>query len=255
MSLDACAALVERGDPDRFLAAMAAPPAARAMLFPLYAFNLEVARAPWVTQEPLIAEMRLQWWRDAVDEIGEGKRPRAHEVVGPLAGVIQARGLPVVVFDKQIAARRWDIEKRPFDDLPSLIGHLDATGAGLIWLSALALGAEPGMEPQVRRVGLAGAIASWLLAVPDLEARGRYPLPDSRPAAVAALAEQGLAALRKAKGARFGAATPAVRAAWRAGDILKLAAKEPDRVAEGTLGTSEFRRRASLMWRVATNRW
>ena len=44
----ACAALVERGDPGRFRATMAAPLAARRVLFPLYAFNLEVARAPWV---------------------------------------------------------------------------------------------------------------------------------------------------------------------------------------------------------------
>ena len=50
MSVEACAALVARGDPDRFLSAMAAPVAARAVLFPLYAFNLEVAKAPWLTQ-------------------------------------------------------------------------------------------------------------------------------------------------------------------------------------------------------------
>lgn len=255
MSLDACAALVERGDPDRFLAAMAAPPQARAALFPLYAFNLEVARAPWVTQEPLIAEMRLQWWRDAVEEIGAGKMPRAHEVVGPLAGVMRDRALPLDVLDRMIAARRWDVEKQGFDDLPALIAHLDATGAGLMWLSALALGADAAMEPQVRRVGLAGAIAGWLQAVPDLEARGRYPLPDGRPAAVAALARQGLDLLRAARGGRFGAATPAVRAAWRTGDILAQAAAAPGRVADGTLGTSEFRRRASLIWRTARGVW
>ena len=76
MSFDACAALVERGDPQRFRAAMAAPPEARRVLFPLYAFNVEVARAPWVTQEPMIAEMRLQWWRDALEEIAMGGRVR-----------------------------------------------------------------------------------------------------------------------------------------------------------------------------------
>ena len=74
MTTDACAALVERGDPDRFAAVMAAPVAARTRLWPLYAFNLEVARAPWVTKEPMIAEMRLQWWRDVVAE----PAPRAH---------------------------------------------------------------------------------------------------------------------------------------------------------------------------------
>ena len=57
--LMACAELVQRADPDRFMAAMAAPVAARRVLFPLYALNVEIARAPWVTQEAMIAEMRL----------------------------------------------------------------------------------------------------------------------------------------------------------------------------------------------------
>ena len=79
MALDddiaACARLVARGDLPRFRATMAAPVELRRMLFPLYAFNLEVARAPWVTAEPMIALMRLQWWRDALGEIGGGRRP------------------------------------------------------------------------------------------------------------------------------------------------------------------------------------
>ena len=61
MSLQACANLVARADPERFAAAMAAPLAARAVLLPVYAASIEVARAPWLTQEPMIAEMRLQW--------------------------------------------------------------------------------------------------------------------------------------------------------------------------------------------------
>ena len=88
--LTACAQLVERGDPDRFAAAMAAPVRARAVLFPLYAFNLEVARAPWLTQESMIAEMRLQWWRDALEEIRAGGLVRRHEVVTPLADTSQS---------------------------------------------------------------------------------------------------------------------------------------------------------------------
>ena len=43
----ACAKLVERGDPLRLRAVMAAPSDLRPALFTLFAFNLEVARAPW----------------------------------------------------------------------------------------------------------------------------------------------------------------------------------------------------------------
>ena len=71
---------------------MAAPVAAREKLFPIYAFNVEVARAPWVASEPMIGEMRLQWWRDALEEIAEGKGVRQHEVTTPLASVLDSDG-------------------------------------------------------------------------------------------------------------------------------------------------------------------
>ena len=48
--MNACAQIVEKGDPARFRTVMAAPVEARLKLFPLYAFNVEVARAPYVTQ-------------------------------------------------------------------------------------------------------------------------------------------------------------------------------------------------------------
>ena len=92
----ACADLVRRGDPDRFRAVMAAPVAARERLFPVYAFNLEVSRAPWVTEEPMVAEMRLQWWRDALGEIREGGPVRRHEVATPLSGVVDVT--PFIVY-------------------------------------------------------------------------------------------------------------------------------------------------------------
>ena len=105
MSLQACAELVHRGDPDRFLATMACPLAAREVLFPLYAYNVEVSRAPWVTEEPMIAEMRLQYWRDVADEIGQSRPPRAHEVAQPLSQVVAAAD--AALLDGIAAARRW----------------------------------------------------------------------------------------------------------------------------------------------------
>ena len=62
------ARLVERGDPERWRTAMTAPPR-RAGLMALYAFNLEIARAPWVASEPMLAEIRLRWWRDALADL------------------------------------------------------------------------------------------------------------------------------------------------------------------------------------------
>ena len=159
MSVDACAALVARGDPDRFLAVMAAPVAVRARLFPLYAWNLEVARAPWVPAEPLIAEMRLQWWRDVV----AGGEARAHEVAGPLWRVIREAGLPVGVMDRLIEARRWDIGREAFVDQTAMDAYLEETGGGLMWLACVAAGAEAG-EAAARDIGWAAGLAAFLRA-------------------------------------------------------------------------------------------
>ena len=241
MTLAACAALVERSDPDRFLAAMAAPPAARAVLFPLYAYNVEIARAPWVTAEPLIAEMRLQWWRDAVAEVAEGRPARAHEVMVPLGQVIAA-GAPADVLDAMAQARRRDVYRTAFPDAGALWDYLDATGGGLMWAAVRALGGED--EAGARATGRAGALAAWLMAVPQIAARGWEPLPAGT--APGALAREALGLIGPARGP----GAPALRAAWRAGAILRQAAQDPARVGDGRLGTSELRRRASLLWRV-----
>lgn len=251
MSLSACAAQVARGDPDRFAATMAAPEAARARLWPLYAFNLEIARAPWVTAEPMIAEMRLQFWRDVV---ADGRVP-AHEVAGPLVDLIREAALPADLLDRMIEARRWDIWREPFVDVAALDAHIEATSAGLYWVAALALGAAPQHEAAVRDIGFAAGLAAWLRAVPELGARGRQPLPDPRPEAVAALARQGLARLDRGRKAGLPRALrPAVLPAWQAGPVLWMAALDPARVARGALALPEFSRRWRLLRGAFTGR-
>jgi 15-cis-phytoene synthase len=251
VSVDACAELVRRGDPDRFLAVMAAPPEARVQLFPLYAFNLEVARAPWVAQEPMIAEMRLQWWRDVVENAQSGAA-RAHEVAGPLHDLISDFGLPVEVMDQLIAARRWDITREPHAGIAGLTAYLDDTGGGLMWLAGRALGAPDGAEYALRAYGWAAAAASYLQAVPELEARGRQPLPnDTSVQDLARLALGRLAAARQARGLVPKEIAPAFLAGWQAKSLLY------QMVATGRcdIRLSEFQRRWRLLWQSTTGRW
>lgn len=250
MSVAACAELVERGDPDRFRAVMAAPVEARAQLFPLYAFNLEVARAPWVTEEPLIAEMRLQWWRDVVENAASGAA-RAHEVAGPLHDLIADFGLPVDVLDRLIAARRWDIHREPHEGPEGLTAYLDDTGAGLMWLAGRALGAPDGAEHALRAYGWATAAAGYLRAIPELEARGRQPLPEGITAQE--LARLGLAKLATARQARRlvpKEVAPAFLAGWQTEPLLRQAA-----AGQVDLHLSEFQRRWRLLRQAFTGRW
>lgn len=250
MNVAACAELVQRGDPDRFLATMAAPVEARAQLFPLYAFNLEVARAPWVTQEPLIAELRLQWWRDVVENAGSGAA-RAHDVAGALHELIRTFGLPTDVMDRMIAARRWDIHREPHEGRDGLSSYLEDTGAGLMWIAARTLGAPDGAEEPTRAYGWATAAAMYIRAVPRLEERGRRPLPDGM--SVRDLGHMGLEKLERARQMRRAVpkgVAPALLTGWQAEGILRQAV-----AGRSSPELSEAAKRWRLLWQAMSGRW
>lgn len=248
--LNACAALVERGDPVRFRAAMAAPVAARRVLFPLYAFNLEVARAPWVTQEPLIARMRLQWWRDALAEIAEGGVVRRHEVVTPLALAIRAEDVPAL--DRLVAARDRDVEPADFTNEAEVLDYLDATSTGLIAVAAHRLGGDASGAAVGDVAGSAGralGLANWLMAVPVLEAAGRRPLPEGSDTAIAGLARAGTVAWQEVRRAWRGvpnAAKPAFFPMAGAGMILRRALRDPGLVRADGLEPGQLQARLRM---------
>lgn len=251
MSIQACAEITRKGDPDRFLATMAAPPEARELLFPLYAMNVEVSRAPWVTQEPLIAQMRLQWWLDALDEISEARTVRSHEVTTPLSGVLskdQARALK-----SNIEARNWDIQRDSFLSIDALFDHLDATAGTLAAAACQILG---GPSEPARNLGFAQGAAAWLKAVPNLMQANRKPLPGEPLAAVESVAKEGLRRWMVSRVAEVAKpARPALLVGFDAPLILQQALRNPERALTGDLGVSEFRRRLRLLTLSAFSQW
>jgi len=97
---------VRRVDPDRWLASrFIADPGARADVLALYAFDYELARVGHVTSSDLAAEIRLAWWREALESIRSGAGPPAHPVAQALARVVIARALPLAPFETMISAR------------------------------------------------------------------------------------------------------------------------------------------------------
>ncbi len=258
MSVEACADLLAKGDPDRFLSAMTAPLDKRAGLLVLYAFNLEIARVPWMTAEPMIAEMRLQFWTDVIDDALSGKAARAHEVAAPLAELIQAQGLHSFggVLSQMVQARQFDIYSDPHADIQALGNYLDQTAGHLMWLSAELCGAGQQDEPAIRDFAFGAGLAALFRAAPALINAGRGPFADDSPPAIADLAAQGLAAMAKSRAGPINRnAAPALRAGWMARPILLRAWRDPSTVLEGRLEPSEFTRRSRLMLKTMTGRW
>src|SRR4051812_33884425 len=86
--------LVRRVDPDRWLSSrFVGDPRARADILAIYAYDHELARAPKVASNPLMGQIRLTWWNEALDEIFAGRLVRAHPTAQALADVVLRRGL------------------------------------------------------------------------------------------------------------------------------------------------------------------
>ena len=59
--------MVRRHDRDRYQTALFAPADRREALFALYAFNYEIARVRETVTQPMLGQIRLQWWREVVE--------------------------------------------------------------------------------------------------------------------------------------------------------------------------------------------
>src|SRR5437870_4187177 len=118
--LSPVAALVRRHDRDRYQTALFAPADRREALFALYAFNYEIARVRELVSQPMLGQIRLQWWREAVAAAFAAAPPRQHEVAGPLAAVIADHRLARSHFDRMIDTRERDLAEEP----PATLAHL-----------------------------------------------------------------------------------------------------------------------------------
>src|SRR5579875_635817 len=120
-------ALVRRVDPDRWLASRFVSDAeARADLVALYALNYELSRAAEVASQPLIGEMRLAWWREALEEAFEGRPVRRHPVALALADAIRRRGLPRADLEALVDGRLRELDPWPLAEA-EVESHLNAT--------------------------------------------------------------------------------------------------------------------------------
>lgn len=164
--IDHCLTIIAAGDEDWFLSRRYAPENDRARLAALFALQIELRRVPSLVSEPPLGEVRLQWWREALDEIALGKTARAHPVVLALAaaGAIDAGS-------RDLAERLIDGRARALYEprVSTLAGAREFLRGAEAPLVALALGAGKSIsEDAALNLGEAYALARFapMLAPP-----------------------------------------------------------------------------------------
>jgi len=176
--LSPLAALVRRHDRDRYQTALFAPADRREALFALYAFNYEIARVREIVTQPMLGQIRLQWWREIVEAAFAGAPVRQHEVAAPLAAVIRDFALSRALFDRMIDTRELDLADEPPATLAALEDYAEGTSATLLFLALEALEAsETATRSAAREVGIGYALAGLLRAMPFHARAGRCYIP------------------------------------------------------------------------------
>jgi len=172
---DYCLAQVRQGDRDRYLALLFSSARERSGLAAVAAFNLELARAASEINELMLGLVRLQWWREAVEEIGAGGTTRRHPVVDALADATRTHGLSIERMQAMIAGKEEELESDGAPTQATFESRAEATAVNLIRLSLQVAGrdpAEPTLAAASAEVGRAYATIGCARSV-LLDARRR----------------------------------------------------------------------------------
>lgn len=196
VSLSPIGAFARAHDPDRFLCALFAPADAREAVFALIAFNHELARAREATTNPMAAMIRLQWWRDAVEEARAGRPARRHEVAEPLQAAVAAGALDADALVALVDARDAETEEGGIATEEAFVAWLRGTSGGWSAVAGAALGAGPEACEVLRALGAAYGLAGVLRSVRAHAAQGRCMLPLDRLAAAGLAPERVIEAPR-----------------------------------------------------------
>jgi phytoene synthase len=168
--------LLRRDDRDRWLASLFVPRERRPHIHALYAFSFELARVNEIVSEPLLGEIRFQWWRDALEGAGEAK---ANPVAAALLDTIARFDLPKAPLLELIVARARDLYGDPIQSIDALETYTQATCSNLLRLAALILdGAEAAASRDAGlHAGIAYGITGLIRALPWHRARGQVFVP------------------------------------------------------------------------------
>ncbi len=133
-STDDFDARLKRTDEDRWLATRYAPAEGRERLVALYLLNQELQRT-LQTKEAMLGKIRLQWWRETIDQIAGPGPVRRHDLAEELARITRPR-------PDLIAPITALIDR--FDDI--LDDHLHSGGH------------QPGGDHEARHLAVEGAL-------------------------------------------------------------------------------------------------
>ena len=186
------------GEVDHYFAALMAPNVIRDDVMTMAAFAAVIGHVPRAVHEPIMGEVRLQWWRDAL-LLGVHGEPTGHPIADAVCAVRARHRLPDELLDGVIDAVSSALSHRASPeaatDWTRILARFEG-GLFLLTAHVHAGASVAGCEELFERAGVAYGLARALCGLPPAMASGWPPqliAADSpigdNPARMAAIAE------------------------------------------------------------------
>ncbi len=141
-----CRSIVRERDIDTYLATLFLPADIRPHAYALYAYDAEISHIRSLIKEPMMGEVRLQWWREIISGERAGEA-NSNPVAAGLLAAINRFELPLMGFENYLKARAFDLYNDPMPDKGTLEGYAGETRSFLVFQVATMLAKNADDEP------------------------------------------------------------------------------------------------------------
>ncbi|MEO0729035.1 MAG: squalene/phytoene synthase family protein [Pseudomonadota bacterium] len=164
---------------DRYLSALLSPAAIRDDLIALAAFVGDVSRIPIYVSEPMVGEIRLQWWRDTLQGGIATGASSGNPIADAIIAVARRHSLPIGLLESIVDAQILALYPDPPTDEMELRQHLGKLHGGAFALAARISDPEQARAQTdwIRDAGIAYGIARTALELPAIRAQSRDRVP------------------------------------------------------------------------------
>lgn len=174
-----CADMVYKDDHNRYLTTLFVDKDKRRSLFALYAFNIEISKVVDISKEPLVSQIKLQWWQDSLDDLKKGQVAK-HPVIEELSKALTHHQISIDDLLMMIQARNTELTDETPKTLSALIDYCRQTAGTLnrVSLQVIKNGDHHSHSKQCEDLGTAWGLIGIIRAISFHATAQRCFIPD-----------------------------------------------------------------------------
>jgi len=179
-NLDYCFKKVRQYEFENILCTLLLPEEARRGAIAIRAFNIEIAQVRDSIKDRTIGEMRMQFWRDAVDAMFDSSKkvPQGNPIIAELQHAVDKHHLSKSWLLRVIDSRQEHLAEKPHSTLDALEKYAESTVSSINYLLLETINVrDVRVDHAASHLGKAQGIVTTIRATPFHASKRRVLLP------------------------------------------------------------------------------